>query len=152
MINAKNIDKRYVVSSTHPDHRKYEKFLVTIALRLGIEVKDPEDVILDFKGSFSEQNREHNSNNYIGSLVVNGQKFTKTEVKICTPSDNQNAIRTLWPIFNDNLGNQHKKHVQNAFQYLERPQEHARINIWKIENLEISKSFRASGTPKCIKK
>jgi len=112
MVDAKNIDNRYVISSSHANHRKYEKFLVTIALRLGIEVKDPDDIILDFKGSFSESNKEHNSNNYIGSLVVNGQEFTKTQVKICTPSYNHHAIRTLWPVFNDNLGSQHKKHVQ----------------------------------------
>ena len=112
MVDAKNIDNRYVISSSHANHRKYEKFIVTIALRLGIEIKDPDDIILDFKGSFSESNKEHNSNNYVGSLIVNGQKFTKTEVKICTPSYNHNAIRTLWPVFNDNLGSQHKKHVQ----------------------------------------
>ena len=112
MIDAKNIDKRYVISSTHQNHRKYEKFLVTIALRLGIELKDPDDIILDFRGILSEYNEEHNSNNYIGSLVVNGQAFTKTEVKICTPIKNHNSIRTLWPIFNDNLGSQYKKHVK----------------------------------------
>jgi hypothetical protein len=44
--------------------------------------------------------------------VVNGQAFTKTEVKICTPIKNQNSVRTLWPIFNDNLGSQYKKHVK----------------------------------------
>ena len=112
MVDVENLNKRYVISSTHSDHRKYEKFLVTIALRLGIELKDPDDIILDFKGIFSEYNKEHNSNNYIGSLVVNGQAFTKTEVKICTPIKNQNSVRTLWPIFNDNLGSQYKKHVK----------------------------------------
>jgi hypothetical protein len=115
----KIIDQKYVISN---DDRKYVKFLVTIALRLGIEVKEPEDIVLRFNGRFSEYNdkkfkvmgvtKSHDSYNYVGSLSVNGKTFDTTEVKICTPRVNQSEINTLWPIFKDNYRSQLKNHTR----------------------------------------
>lgn len=117
---SKIIDKKYIISDYN--RKKYDKFLVTIALRLGIEVKEPNDIVLKFNGSFSEHNNKefkvkgvtlrHDSYNYIGSLSVNGEAFNTTEVKICTPSKDQNQIKTLWPIFKDNYRSQLKNHTR----------------------------------------
>ena len=122
MIMKDSIEKNYVIPSFRT--RKYEKFLVTIALRLGIEIKEPEDIKLNFKGSFSEHNNKliysnpstnpqrHDSYNYLGSLTVNGQAYTETEVKICTPRQDQNQIKTLWPVFKDSYRSQIFNHTK----------------------------------------
>ena len=117
---SKTLNKRYVI--TDYNRKKYDKFLVTIALRLGIEVKEPNDIVLSFSGEFSEHNNnefqvrgetlKHDSYNYVGSLSVNGNKFTTTQVKICTPRVDQNQIKTLWPIFKDDYRSQLQNHTR----------------------------------------
>ena len=84
MLDIEDINNSYTIHSYQT--RKYDKFLVTIALRLGIEVKEPDDIKLNFKGSFSEHNKKtftkdgksfsHDSYNFLGTLSVNGEAYT----------------------------------------------------------------------------
>ena len=120
MLDIKDIDTSYTIHSYQT--RKYDKFLVTIALRLGIEVKEPDDIKLNFKGGFSEHNKKtftkdgksfsHDSYNFLGTLSVNGEPYTETEVKICTPREDQSQIRTLWPVFKDSNRSQLTNHTK----------------------------------------
>ncbi len=87
---------------------KYTKFLVTIALRLGIALDDNgADIDLIFSGKFSEHNNYHESDNYIGTLTINN-KYTVENVKICTRKNNS-RIETLWPIHDDYDKNEQAK-------------------------------------------
>jgi len=87
---------------------KYTKFLVTIALRLGIALDDNgADIDLIFSGKFSEHNEHHESDNYIGTLTINN-KHTLESVKICTRK-NSSRIETLWLIHDDDDKNEQAK-------------------------------------------
>jgi len=99
-------DNRHNIADCKKD--KYTKFLVTIALRLGIAIEDDgKDIILQFSGEHSEYNRYHESDNYIGSLAVNSQP-TVENVKICTHK-NGSSVATLWPMHDDNEKQQQSK-------------------------------------------
>ena len=100
------MDNRCNVADSKKD--KYTKFLVTIALRLGIAIEDDgKDIKLQFSGTHSEYNRYHESDNYIGTLIVNSQT-TVENVKICTHKDGS-SIATLWPMHDDNEKQQQSK-------------------------------------------
>jgi hypothetical protein len=99
-------DNRYRTDNWRKD--KYTKFLVTIALRLGIALDDNgADIDLIFSGKFSEHNNYHESDNYIGTLTINN-KYTVENVKICTRKNNS-RIETLWPIHDDYDKNEQAK-------------------------------------------
>ena len=99
-------DNRYRTDNWRKD--KYTKFLVTIALRLGIALDDNgADIDLIFSGKFSEHNNYHESDNYIGTLTINN-KYTVENVKICTRNNNS-RIETLWPIHDDYDKNEQAK-------------------------------------------
>lgn len=99
-------DKRSYTDNWRKD--KYTKFLVTIALRLGISIDDDgSDIELNFSGKFSEHNDYHESDNYIGTLIINNT-HTIENVKICTRKDST-RIETLWPIHDDNDKNEQAK-------------------------------------------
>lgn len=92
---------------------KYTKFLVTIALRLGIALDDNgSDIDLNFSGNFSEHNDYHESDNYIGTLIIN-HRHTLENIKICTRK-NSSRIETLWPIHDDNMKQEQSKHNKTS--------------------------------------
>lgn len=100
------IDNRQSVSHWNKD--KYTKFLVTIALRLGVAIKDDgNDINLKFSGIHSEHNNHHESDNYIGSLIIN-KEGSIDNVKICTHK-NGASIATLWPMHDDSEKQQQSK-------------------------------------------
>lgn len=100
------VDNRRNVSHWSKD--KYTKFLVTIALRLGVAIKDDGNSInLNFSGEHSEHNSYHESDNYIGSLTINNNDTT-SNVKICTHK-NGASIATLWPMHDDSDKQQESK-------------------------------------------
>jgi len=106
-------DNRSSINNWRKD--KYTKFLVTIALRLGIALDDNgSDIDLNFSGNFSEHNGYHESDNYIGTLIINNE-HTIENVKICTRKDSS-RIETLWPIHNnDNKNEQAKNNSTSDF-------------------------------------
>jgi len=100
------VDNRHNIVDFNKD--KYTKFLVTIALRLGVAIEDDgKDIALQFSGEHSEYNRYHESDNYIGALTVNSQPAIEN-VKICTHK-NGSSIATLWPMHDDNDKQQQSK-------------------------------------------
>ena len=117
MINHPPIDKTFYIRTNYKGG--YEKLLVTIALRLGIEVKYPEDIELSFQGRWVEHNTapknrgsspgNNDSYNYVGSIAVNGIAYTENEVKVCVKRDNPNNLLTLWPMFTD-----HRKNISDS--------------------------------------
>ena len=91
----------------------YTKFLVTIALRLGIAIKDDgKDIKLQFSGCHSEYNQKHKSENYIGTLGINNQQEIEN-VKICT-RENTATIATLWPIHDDDTKQEQAKNNKTS--------------------------------------
>lgn len=105
----KLLTKRYIIT---PDMKKgkYQKFLVTIALRLGISIPDTqEDVVLVLSdGVFDNYGAEGRSENFIGSLAANGITYSGS-VKVCTMGEKNDIINTLWPIHNDTEKQQQAK-------------------------------------------
>jgi|GEM_PF-1051075 ribosomal protein S1 len=89
---------------------KYQKFLVTIALRLGISISDTqEDISLVFSdGVFDNYGAEGRSENFIGRLSVNGVTYNGS-VKVCTMGEKNDVINTLWPIHDDTEKQQQAK-------------------------------------------
>ncbi len=105
----KKISKKYVIK---PEMKKgkYQKFLVTISLRLGIAVPDTQaDIVLDFSdGIFDNYGAEGRSENFIGKLAVNGVLYSGS-VKVCTMGKENDVINTLWPIHDDTEKQQQAK-------------------------------------------
>lgn len=104
-------DKRTTSSDRNKD--KYTKFLVTIALRLGIAIEDDgKEIILNFSGKHSEYNKHHESDNYVGTLIINDEHSIDL-VKICT-HNNGSSIATLWPIHKDDAKQEQSKNNQTS--------------------------------------
>ncbi|MDA9029373.1 hypothetical protein N9H80_01740, partial [Candidatus Pseudothioglobus singularis] len=113
MFNQPPIDKEFIIRTNYKGG--YEKLLVTIALRLGIEVKYPDDIVINFKGRWVEHNAglkdgvgpgRNDSYNYVGSISVNGTAYTDNEVKVCIKRDKPDNLLTLWPMYED-----HRKEI-----------------------------------------
>ena len=108
MFNHPPIDQEFIIRPTY--RFKYEKLQVTIALRLGIEVKDQDDIVIHFKGNWVSHNTglkygvgpaKNDSYNYVGSISVNGTAYNDNEVTICVPRLERQNLITLWPNYKD---------------------------------------------------